>query len=167
MSKFLRWSLIFTSKSFWTIVFVFSGFFSPRFGHHIISGLPQVSPVYLGIEMVQPGKSIKMISQVESFLCPDKQGTPEEGRRIQRPKRCKKNNKDEHNSPKTLTKKKLYKLLVFTFEMFRWSFYFLFSIYNLCSPVTISILSGDELQSPLEASIIVIINSDLGSRFET
>ena len=48
-----------------------------------------------------------MISQDESFLCPDKQGTPEEGQRIQRPKRCenKNNNKDEDNSPKTLTDK--------------------------------------------------------------
>ena len=27
-----------------------------------------------------------MISQVDSFLCPDKQGTPEEGRSIQQPK---------------------------------------------------------------------------------
>ena len=31
-----------------------------------------------------------MISQVEAFLCPDKQGTHEEGRRIQRPKLCEK-----------------------------------------------------------------------------
>ena len=30
-----------------------------------------------------------MVSQVESFLCPDKQGTPEEGRTIQWPKRGK------------------------------------------------------------------------------
>ena len=47
--------------------------------------LPQVSPVYLGIEMIQPGEIIfkvekkKLISQVESFQCPDQQGTPEEG----------------------------------------------------------------------------------------
>ena len=47
-----------------------------------------------------------MISQVESFLCPDKQGTPEEGRMIQPPKRYNNNNnKDEDNSPKTLTDK--------------------------------------------------------------
>ena len=46
-----------------------------------------------------------MISQVETFLYPDKQGTPEEGRRIQWPKRCEKKNKDEDNSPKTLTDK--------------------------------------------------------------
>ena len=46
-----------------------------------------------------------MISQVESFLCPDKQGTPEEGQRIQRLKHCEKKNKDEDNSPKTLTDK--------------------------------------------------------------
>ena len=46
-----------------------------------------------------------MISQVESFLCPDKQGTPEEGQTIQRPKRSEKNNKDEDHSPKTLTDK--------------------------------------------------------------
>ena len=47
-----------------------------------------------------------MISQVESFLCPDKQETPEEGQRIQQPKRCEKNNKDEGKSPKTLSNKK-------------------------------------------------------------
>ena len=29
-------------------------------------------------------QTLKMISQVESFLCPDKQGTPEKGQRIQR-----------------------------------------------------------------------------------
>ena len=54
------------------------------------SGLPQVSLVYLEIEMIQPGKSflkfssqtLKMISQVESFRCPDKQVTPEEGWRM-------------------------------------------------------------------------------------
>ena len=47
-----------------------------------------------------------MISQVESFLGPDKQGTPEEGRRIKRPKRYEKPpNKDEDNSPKILTDK--------------------------------------------------------------
>ena len=46
-----------------------------------------------------------LISQVESFLCPDKQGTPEDGRRIQQLKRSEKNNKDEDNSPKTLTDK--------------------------------------------------------------
>ena len=49
-----------------------------------------------------------MISQVESFLYPDKQGTPEEGRRIQRPKRCENNNEDEDNSPKALTDKNLF-----------------------------------------------------------
>ena len=46
-----------------------------------------------------------MISQVESLLCPDEQGTSEEGRRIRRPKRCDKNNEDEDNSPQTLTDK--------------------------------------------------------------
>ena len=49
-----------------------------------------------------------MISQVASFPWPDKQGIPEEGRRIQRPKCCEKSNKDEDNSPKTLTDKKIY-----------------------------------------------------------
>ena len=49
-------------------------------------------------EMIQAGKSflnqtLEMISQIESFLYPDKQGTPEEGRRIQRLKRCEKTNK--------------------------------------------------------------------------
>ena len=60
--------------------------------------------------MIQPGKSFlkfekKMTSQVEAFLCPDKQGTPEEGRKIQQLKRWEKNDKDEDNSPKTLTDK--------------------------------------------------------------
>ena len=47
-----------------------------------------------------------MISQVKSFPYLDKQGTPEEDRRIQRLKRCAlaKNNKDEDNSPKNNTK---------------------------------------------------------------
>ena len=54
-------------------------------------------------------QNLKIISPVESFLCPDKQGTPEEGTKIQRPKFCKrKNNKDEDNSPKTLTDKNHY-----------------------------------------------------------
>ena len=47
--------MIFINKSFWTIVFIFIVFF------HILAvisfGLPQVSPVYLGIEMIQPEKS--------------------------------------------------------------------------------------------------------------
>ena len=49
--------------------------------------------------------TLKIISLVESFLCPDKQGTPEESRRIQRPKRCvsTNSNKDEVNSPKNYT----------------------------------------------------------------
>ena len=51
------------------------------------------------------GQTLKMISQVESFLYPEKQGTPEEGWRIQQPKRCEKNNKDEDNCLETLTDK--------------------------------------------------------------
>ena len=54
-----------------------------------------------------------MISQVESFLCPDKQETPEEGRRIQRLKRCASTycNKDEDKTvQKTTTKIKHIKL---------------------------------------------------------
>ena len=50
-------------------------------------------------------QTLKMISQVESFLCPDKQGTPEEGWRIQRPKHYGNKNKDKDNSLKTLTDK--------------------------------------------------------------
>ena len=46
-----------------------------------------------------------MISQVESFLYSDKQGTPEEGQRIQQPKHVSTNNhKDEDNSKKITTK---------------------------------------------------------------
>ena len=46
-----------------------------------------------------------MTSQTKSFPCPDKQGTPEEGRSIQWPKRCvlTNNNKDGDNSPKNNT----------------------------------------------------------------
>ena len=78
--------LIFISKSFRTIVFVFIVFFH-NVSAAVSSGLPEVSLVYLDIEMIQPGKSFL---KIESFLCPDKQGTPEEGRRIQRPKGCEK-----------------------------------------------------------------------------
>ena len=44
----------------------------------------------------------KIISQVESFLCPYKKETLEEGWRIQQPKHCvsTNNNKDEDNSLK-------------------------------------------------------------------
>ena len=52
-------------------------------------------------------QTLKIISAVESFLWPNKQETPEEGRGIQRPKRCvsTNTNKDENNSPKNYTKK--------------------------------------------------------------
>ena len=99
--------MIFISKCFRSIVFVFIVFF-----HNVSadesSGLAQVSPAYLGVEMIQPGKQSdfkKMISQVELFLCPDKLGLPEEGQKTQRPKREKKINKDENTTPKTLTDK--------------------------------------------------------------
>ena len=50
--------------------------------------------------------TLKMISQVESFLCSDEQGTPEEGQRIQWPKHyvTTNNNKAEDNSLKNHTK---------------------------------------------------------------
>ena len=46
-----------------------------------------------------------MISQVESFLYPNKQRTPEEGQRIQQQKHrvTTNNNEDEDNSPKNNT----------------------------------------------------------------
>ena len=47
--------MIFISKSFQTTVFVF--IFFPNISAAISSGLLQVSPVYLGIEMIQSGKS--------------------------------------------------------------------------------------------------------------
>ena len=48
-----------------------------------------------------------LFSHVESFLYPDKQGTAEEGRRIQWSKHCVStdSNKDEDNSPKNITNK--------------------------------------------------------------
>ena len=50
-----------------------------------------------------------MISQVESFLCPDKQETPKEGWRIQRLKRCvsTNDNKDEDNSYEWLSSQEM------------------------------------------------------------
>ena len=50
--------------------------------------LPQVSLVYLGIEMVQLCQTFEIISKVESFLCPDKQRTLAKDWRIQQPKHC-------------------------------------------------------------------------------
>ena len=56
-----------------------------------------------------------MISLIESFPYPDKQGTPEEGRRIQRPKRCVtiNNNKDGENFEKSHTTKSINELDIF------------------------------------------------------
>ena len=75
----------------------------------VSSGLPQVSLDYLDIEMIQPGKLFLKLDcfQVESFLWPDKQWTPEKDRRIQWPKRrtSTNNNKDEDNSLKKHTHK--------------------------------------------------------------
>ena len=55
----------FINKSFLTIVFVFIFF------HNVLvaesSGLPQVSSVYLGIEMIQPGKSFLMFEFKTDF----------------------------------------------------------------------------------------------------
>ena len=50
-------------------------------------------------------QTLKTISQIESFQCPDKQWRSEEGRRIQQPKRCITTNKikDKDNSPKNYT----------------------------------------------------------------
>ena len=50
-------------------------------------------------------QTLKMISQVESFLCPDKQGKPEKDWRIEQLKHCvtTNNNKDEDKSPKNHT----------------------------------------------------------------
>ena len=56
-----------------------------------------------------------MIFLVESFLCPDKQGTPKKVRGIQQRKHFDKNNKDEDNCPKILTDKKLKKCSVIGF----------------------------------------------------
>ena len=61
---------------------------------------------FLSVRVFVLLSSLKMISQAESFLCPDKQGTPEESGWIQWPKRGGNNNTDEDNSPKTLTDKK-------------------------------------------------------------
>ena len=51
--------MIFISKSFRTIIFIFIAFFH-NVSAAVSSGLPQVSPVYLGIKMIQPGKSFSL-----------------------------------------------------------------------------------------------------------
>ena len=48
--------MVFINKSFRTIVFVLIGFFH-NVSAAVSSGLHLVSPVYLDIEMIQPGKS--------------------------------------------------------------------------------------------------------------
>ena len=70
-------------------------FFFHNVSATVSSCLRRVSPVYLDVEM---------ISQVESFRCQDKQGTPEEGRSIQQPKRCGKKN---NHKTKTIVRKLL------------------------------------------------------------
>ena len=96
-------------------------FFSQRFGHFILqpsSGVSCLSghrndstwEIIFKVDCWTPclinSQTLKMISQVESFLCPNKRGKTKEGWRIQWPKRCeKKTNKDEDNSPKTLTER--------------------------------------------------------------
>ena len=99
----------FNRKSFWTIVFVFIVFFSQRFGRCILRP-SSVVPCLSGNRNDSTWEILfkfwlKMISQIQSFICLDKQGTLEEGRGTQQPKRCEKSNKDKENSPKTLTDK--------------------------------------------------------------
>ena len=55
MEMFEDINIIFISKSFRTIVFVF--FFFHNVSSAVPSSLPQVSPIYLGIEMIQTGKN--------------------------------------------------------------------------------------------------------------
>ena len=76
-------------------------FVSLRFGCSVLRpslGIPCLS----GYRNDSTREIIFKVWLVESFSYPDKQGTPEEGRRIKWPKRCitTNNNKDEDNSPK-------------------------------------------------------------------
>ena len=73
--------------------------------------------------MINDRQTLKMISRVESFLCPDKQGAHEEDRRIPRPKRYVtiNNNKDEDNSRKNHTK--YYSSYLFVMSMFQVLFF--------------------------------------------
>ena len=59
-------------------------------------------PLLFDVPCLINSQTLRMISQVASFLYTDKQGTPEEGQRIQCPKHCVLNylNKDEDNSVK-------------------------------------------------------------------
>ena len=51
--------MIFISKSFWIIIFIFIDFFH-NVSVAVFTGLHRVSPVYLGIEMIQTGKTVKL-----------------------------------------------------------------------------------------------------------
>ena len=68
------------------------------------SGVPYLSGHWNDSSWDINKQTLKMISQAESFLCPDKKGTPEEGWRIQQLKHCVSihHNKDEYISPKNL-----------------------------------------------------------------
>ena len=92
------------SKSFGIIIFIFI-FFPQRFSRCILQPSSDV-PCLSRHRNDSTWEITIKVSQVESLLSQNKQGTPEEGRRIQRLKRCEKNNKDEDNSLKTLTDKK-------------------------------------------------------------
>ena len=78
-------------------------------------------------------QTLKMISLVESFLCPDKQETPEEGQRMQWPKCVSTNyNKDKDNSQKNHNQNNTYqassqkfwqiKLFFLSLMIFHWNF---------------------------------------------
>ena len=82
----------------------------------VVSCNTKFRQLYTSTFLVYPGKETiqsflkfdcwsKKPFMIESFLCPDKQGTPEEGWKIQRPKHCvtTNNNKDKDNSSKNHT----------------------------------------------------------------
>ena len=79
-------------------------------------------------------QTLKMISQVESFLCLHKQKTPEEGLRIHRPKQYVSihHNKDEDNSPKNHNQNNTNKIKFYKKKkiLFIWA-----SIYNIAKDV--------------------------------
>ena len=98
--------------------------------------LIQVNPICIGTQFSSrllsnfKKETKKMISQAESFLCSDKQETPEEGQMIQRLKCCvtTNNNEDEDNSPKNHTQNIAYQT---SSQKFRQIIYIYIYIYIL------------------------------------
>ena len=76
--SYIQWFVLFGFWFFGLLSSLYCSKLKHNFSAAVSSGLPRMSLVYLGIEMIQAGKSFL------KFDCdfPDKLGTPEEGRSI-------------------------------------------------------------------------------------